>query len=458
MADEGRCSLIDLLNKTERDDRERPQIFKYGADGKLCTENLIGVFEYRTEAGIETVIIGDRFGPKKVANDGVEGEFLSFFAWAMLEKCWDDTPLWILKESRISGETNIFDRILLLKLAVQMEQAWKKGRFRIYRAFSCYDSRIRGQLDLPRKIRMSMGLDDGKMAYRVREYSEDNIYNHLFFQACLEAEKRHPEWMRRLRQRIPGFRLARQALERQNAGWSRGDTRSLLDGTKKKITNPVYRDYETLRVVARAVLKRTSHRSYPYAENGASFVTGVFLDVSKLWEDYLYKAVIHNSSCLAQNNADILGGMLNVRPDFWWENKRRVLDAKYRPVWGRILEKAQKKEQASEQDRKRIRDDVYQVLTYMLTLDCTHGGVIFPVKRKRPTAEPSADKKNFQHKGFRAVRKGSPSVSGNPNQSFGLIPFFVPQDEKMTYREFFKAMELEANKTHEELEAFFGTN
>lgn len=427
LVQEGRCSLIDLLDAAGKKARDIPQIFKQDADGALWTGNLVGVFEYRAGDGsVEQVVIGDRFGPREAANGGANGEFLSTFVWAMLEQCWDDTPLWLLNEFRSSGETTIFDQILMLQLASALERAWKKGQLRLYRTVSYYDCRVRGQLDLPRKIRMSMGLDDGRMAYRVREYSEDNIYNHLFFQACLEAERRQPKLMRRLRQTMPGCRMARQALERQNAGWSRSDTRSLLNGTRKKITNPIYRDYETLRGTARAVLKRSSHSSYPYAESGAPFVTGIFLDISKLWEDYLYKAVFPIKP-KAQLPVQTLTGIPDIRPDFWWEDKKRVLDAKFRRSWGEFLNNT-----SNTAMYEKIRDNEYQVLFYMLVLDCTRGGVIFPTKS--------------------VYTEWKQEISEKSKREFWAIPFTVPQSEE--YKDFCKDMETEVKKVRGKVAAF----
>lgn len=439
LAGQGRCSLIDLRGKTEDYCAKRPQIFQRDAEGTWWTRNLIGVFEYQTGDGsVEEVVIGDRLGPVKLAGGGTGGEFLSFFSWSMLNQCWDETPLWLLNESRSRNETDVFDQILMLRLAVQMERAWKKGRLRFYHTISQYDCRVQGQIDLPRKIRMSMGLEDGRMACRVREYSENNQYSQLFFQACLQAEWQQPKLMRRLKQNLPGFRMARQALEQQAArGWGVRDLRSLLSETRKKITNPLYRDYEALRGIARAVLIRTS-RSYCYSEAGAPFVTGIFLDVSTLWEDYLCRAVFSGLSSRPRtqgNNEEkigILDEMLYAKPDFWWKGERRVLDAKFRPVWGKFLKPA-----SLEKDRKKIRQDAYQVLSYMLALDCTRGGVIFPVKGGHSGQDP-----------YRKVR----AVNGSEEREFWLIPFFVPQTED--YADFSGAMLAEAGEVRNAVNQF----
>lgn len=441
LADQGRCSLIELRGRAKDD---RPQIFRKDTGGNWRTGNLIGVFEYRAGDGtVEQVVIGDRFGPQGVAANGAGGEFLWPFSWAMLEQCWDETPLWLLNESGARGETDIFDKLLMLRLAFQMERAWKKGQLRLYRTFSRYDCRVRGQLDLPRKIRMSMGLEDGKMAYRVREYSVDNRYNQLFFQACLEAERWYPDLMRTLKKRMPGFRMARQLLEQQASAWDSRDPRSLLYETRKKITNPLYRDYETLRGIARAVLRRTSR--YTYSEDGAPFVTGVFLDISTLWEDYLFNAVFSGCSgrpCTQGDNDKKLGileELLYIKPDFWWKDRRRVLDAKFRPIWHKFL-----KPGCSEEDRKEIRQDTYQVLSYMLTLDCTRGGVIFPVKGECSGQSPDRRVKRVR------------AINGSKEREFWLIPFFVPQTAD--YADYSGAMQAEAVEVQKAVNEFLADN
>lgn len=416
LVDNGRCSLIDLLGGAKREQKDKPQIFR---DGGTRTGNLVGLFEYRSGNGkVEKIVIGDRFGPKETAEDG----FLSFFPRVMLETCWDRTTLLLLNECGARGKTDFFDQLLFLRLAAQLDRAWKRGQLRFYRTFPRYDSRIRGQLDLPRKIRMSMGLEDGSMAYQVREYSEDNLYNRLFLQACLEAERRQPELMRRLKQKMPGFHMARQGLERQNTAWNCLDPRTLLNGTRKKITNPIYRDYETLRGIARAVLKR----AYQHVQTGTPFVTGIFLDISKLWEDYLSKAVFSGlPRPLEQGNngkgIPLLDGSSEVReikPDFWWKGEKRVLDAKFRRTWGG--------------DHRYIEDDVFQVFSYMLALNCTRGGVIFPTEFKKKTE--------------------SKKISVHTERDFWLIPFNVPQ--ATDYGAFCGAMEGEVGNVRKEVERF----
>lgn len=365
LTDSGRCMLVNLLDSGER--AEAPKIFRLGSHPQ--TGNLVGQFEYRDRDGgpIQQVVIADRFGPGTVAE---EDSLFSPFIQEMLHSCWGDLPFWLLNEPGGRERGDFYNRLLALRLAAQTSRAWKRGRLRLYRTVSKYDSCIQGRLDLPRKIRRSLGLQDGAMAYQVREFSGDNPYNHLFYQACLAIQRWYPLMTEDLFRRMPAFRMAFQDLAGQSGAWNRTDPRVLLAETRKRIVNPIYRDYETLRGVARAVLQRMGglHLQQTEVPDQAPMVTGVFLDASELWERYLVRRVFPVLPA-AQKTCPILGGRLNVRPDFLWPG-RAVLDAKYRPAWGRTLRQPWGED---------VRDDVYQVLSYMLALKCGRGGVIFPV-------------------------------------------------------------------------------
>lgn len=402
--------LVNLL-EDEEDRREDgpPEIFRKDAEGCVWTGNLAGVFEYHHDGQTEYILIGSRFDP---------GGNAGFFLRAMLETCWD-IPMNFLEEFRGNQTNAPYDFLLALRLASQLERAWKRGQLRTYRSSSLYDSRVKGRLDLPRQIRQSMGLSDGKMAYIMREYSTDNDYVRLFVQALLETEKRHPDFMRRVQQERSSFRLVRRELLQQVPVWERMDKHTLLARTKKRIVNPIYREYEALRVISRAVLRRMGGYQ-PQETDGAPFVSGVFLDISRLWELYLEKKVFSQlpsqlPSC--QKSVSILGDALKIIPDFHWKDRGIVLDAKYRPVWGEAAKRAIWPEE--------VRDDVYQILSYMLTLGCAHGGVVFPVR------------------GQSRELKFSRVVSGSDSRKFWTAGFAVPGGGD-GYGAFLAGMDLEA--------------
>lgn len=394
LTESGRCVLVNLMGSAKRS--EPLEIFRLGPNPQ--TGNLVGQFEYRDKdsGSIQRVVISDRFGPQTAEAD----HFFSPFVREMLRSCWGDLPFWLLNEPGGREKGDFYNRLLALRLAAQTGRAWKHGRLRLYHTVSKYDSRIQGRLDLPRKVRRSLGLQDGAMAYQVREISGDNPYNHLFYQACLTIQQWYPLMTEDFLRRMPGFRMAFQDLAGQSGAWSRTDPRVLLAATRKRIVNPIYRDYETLRGIARAVLQRMGglHLQLAGDPDRTPMVTGIFLDVSELWEHYLVHRVFPVPPEV-QKTCPILDGRLRVRPDFLWPG-RAVLDAKYRSAWGRTLGRPWGED---------VRDDVYQILSYMLALNCDRGGVIFPV-----SGSAGADAASLP------VSEGG--------GTFWRFPFFVPAE------------------------------
>jgi len=409
---QGKYFLVDLLDQSGQRKDEHPEIFREGPGSKLWAGNYVGVFEYSRDDRTTRVTIGSRFDPEN-------GE--SFFLRAMLEACWD-IPLLFLEEYRGNRADVPYDLLLAVRLAMQLEQAWKQGVLRIYRSTPMYDSRVHGRLDLPRQIREGNGLSDGRTAHVTREYSGDNEYTHLFLKALLEAEKRHPDLMRKLQRERPRFRLARRDLLQQATGLKHTDKRSLLAHTKKRIVNPVYREYEALRVISRAFLRRAEGYQ-SQEEESTPFVTGVFLDISQLWERYLIDKVFKQVSpedspwYYSQQERKILNECLTIRPDFWWKDRGIVLDAKYRTVWTRAAGGSPWPEE--------VRENVYQVLSYMLALDCWQGGVIFPASGQHREPRPYS----------------IPSRGGQ--RQFWCADFTIPSEETC-YEKFLDGMEQEA--------------
>lgn len=359
--EEGKCDLVDLLEPLPNRPRRSPMqdVQLIGDQGKgPQTQNYVGLFQL----GREQVVITSRFDqPGK-----------PYFLYYLLETCWD-AALLSLEELGSTYEKDLFDVMLVAKLAVQIQKAWKKGGLRQYRAFQHNDSRVRGPIDVPRHIRENLGLNNGSAAYRTRAYSLDNDYNVLLLQAVEAAERKYPALLRRLCRLLPELPAALRTLRQEAPGWAGVQRESVLRHTAQKIVNPIYRDYEPARVAARAILRRLGtdpvegHRRH-------SEVTGVFLDMDELWERFLARALLGDPEGAAQNDFLILKKHVKIRPDFWWREKGVVLDAKNREAWGNTAER--------ERWGKAVRDDVFQVLAYMLTLNCREGGVVFPYRER----------------------------------------------------------------------------
>lgn len=368
--DAGSCRLVDLLDEDARDDPSL-SIFQAHRDGTLWTRQYVGFLEYRDTR----IIISSRFDRTR-----------HFYLRRLLENFLGEA---LLALDGLTGALNqgFFDQLLTASFALQVQRAWTKGPLRAYRSFPRNDSHVRGVIDVPRHIRENLGLHNGRAAYRTRAYSLDNPWNVLLLQAAAAARKRNPALIRRLEGRLPEFRAALGSLALEVPGWERPQAGQVLDRTRRRIENPVFREWEPARRTARALLARMA--SDPFADSGTAAVTGVFLNMDRLWELLLEDALFRGAADgdIAQNSFTALGGQMGmiIKPDFYFPSCRTVLDAKNRPAWGETFtltkrfptDKAEQRRQR--RVRSAVRDDAYQVLTYMLALDCSAGGVVFPM-------------------------------------------------------------------------------
>lgn len=197
---------------------------------------------------------------------------------------------------------------------------------------------------------------------------------------------------------------------------------------------------ETLRTIARAFLIRQGDEVRTVDTNSTPFVTGAFLDLSQLWERYLLKKVLPSvEKCHYQQSIPIMNKNMRIIPDFLWEDV--VLDAKYKFKWGNTM----KLKRSNQNWTRFIHNDVYQILAYMLALNCAKGGVVFPV-----------DEKSFLKKcGISSMQdlksdKLQIPVEKQGGFTFWRFPFAVPS-EGSDYSTFRRAMDREAHRLNRQI-------
>ncbi len=430
---DGNCRIINLTDEKERAE-QKPEVFGE-ENGIWQTGQYIGLLEYEQNQ----IIIASRFD---------ETNPQPFFLWYLIES--------FLGESIISLESaggicqkNLFDELLIVRLAIQLQRAFQRGGLRAYNSFNRNDSRMGGIIDVPRHIRENLELDNGRMAYRIQAYSLDNSWNILFLQACAAARRRFPDLVRRLNRRFPEFSAALQTLAQAAPGWEESSQSQILRRTERSIANPIYRDWESVRIAARAVLRRMGARP---GKNGAPLVTGVLLDIDRLWERLLEDKLFSGAKKpFSQQSRYVLGGHVELRPDFYFPALGTVLDAKNRSAWGETLPSAgtSKSSQRAGGEKRpgcpregspegkwsemlnppdAVRDNVYQILGYMLALGCSQGGVIFP---SRTCREPVCD------------------PIGPPGLSFWRIPVCIPRAKE--YEDFRDRLDKELLRLREQV-------
>ena len=276
-------------------------------------------------------------------------------------------------------EDSVFDMLLLFQLREHLLEASKKGVYQTYQTFEENGTRIRGAIDFAKHIKLNLGLNNGKVAYRYREKTANNYLNHLIMSAYEYLKEKYPEMVvDNLDSNIDIFRVI--SLLKNETGYPQYDKRRLISKNLSPITHPYYTEYEQLRKTCLSILRN----------EGLSLFGGIGKDVSgilyyipDLWEQYL-ENILSTTGFVPQKTIKIIDRKFSSRPDFVFEENDRpymILDAKFKQVWEGIhfkedeiaLNKGTTKfENVSSDFDKCIRD--------MRSITSNATGVIFPVR------------------------------------------------------------------------------
>lgn len=417
------------------DDNRRPTVFKY-FQNDYYTQGYVGVIS----DGENKITIGSRF-------DSGENQYFLQYVFA---KAFDNSGK-IFEDMKVSGKSEAtWDLLLMIIFVNQLKKAMRRGVFRQYRQFSYNDSNVRGQIDIPRYIKYDVPAN-GKIAYNTREYTVNNYYNMLFLRAFDKMEKKYPSAVKKLISSEPEVKKVLSILRNDIPAWNTENIRQILSKTDRKIVHNVYRAYEPLRVTSRLILRNMGIDSYSDSRSG--IVSGVLIDMTKLWETFLEKTLlseIGDDSLKAQEIFYILSGNREIKPDFYWENKKIVLDAKYRRAWGDTLsEDGWKNDKVWKND---VRNDVFQVLAYIHSLRCMAGGVIFPYNDKTFDEIKGVYDQKLGTYGMKLENKNRELLKNEPY--FFRLPYIIPKDSS-NFSEFRQEMEKQEIDLKEKLKDNF---
>ena len=331
------------------------------------TQGYVGVLQFsipwkkepKKDPEQVTVEICSRF------DKGRESHFLMY----VFEKTFG-TRGKLYDEMRIPGyATKTWDLLLTATFVQHLHDALKKGMFRQYKEYERNDDRLSGRIDIARHLKQNM-LFSGRIAYTSREYTVDNPINTLILRAFDRLDRDHHALLRNLIAKDDVVKQGIQLLKAEVLDWQKPSEDTVLRDAERKIAQSVYRNYEPLRKTSIAVLKRMGVNAFVRSE---STITGMLIDMPKLWEEFLYNTIFKEytgaSGKYQQERYPILGGARFAEPDFLLREQSLVLDAKYKSGWGDSLTG----------DWSKLRNDVYQIISYALIFNCRFCGVVFPV-------------------------------------------------------------------------------
>lgn len=384
-------------------------------DGKRYTGGYVGVINLDIKGYSVTINFRSRFDKDE------QSPFLMYVfqkAFNAKGKIYDDM--------KISGSTDkTWDFLLMISFVHYLHDALKKGIYRQYQEFEYNDSKIKGRIDIARHIKTNM-LANGKVCYTTREFTANNPINHLILKAASYLEKKYRSFFNSLVTSDETVKKGIQVLKTEIEEWELLSERDVIKKSNKKIVQPVYKNYEPLRKISIAILRRLGVNNY---KSSSDDVSGVLIYMPNLWEEFLYKEIfskiLGTQKEYKQEPYPILEekksqeknskGRRKLKPDFYLEDKAMVFDAKYKSNWGEVY----KNELNGLNDwNDKVREDVFQVLAYMYALGCQYGGVIFPYQDSKLEECSEYDIKDNI---FKIGQK-------RENDEFCLIPVLIPKN------------------------------
>lgn len=398
------CGVIDLSHShLDSNDRKQLKFFEcHEKDGdcRLDTGNLMGALRFRdseTGEAIQVEVLS-RF------DDDENSENKNYFLNYLLSKAFDVS---IANDTVTANQPSLLNLLLDLLFVRRLGEAMNNGLLRQYKTFRNNDWNFRGRLDLQRHIKENVPLMNG-IAYVKREIDYDVPVNQLLLLASHIVKKRNPQLFEQNENARDAYRELSMNVSMPN------DVHKILShkDCKEPIVHPYYREiWEPLRRLARMILEE--ERWQLFQGNSEEEVFGVVFDGSWLWEEYIATVLapagfIHCVKGLSSNNNGSLlvfkSGARNFYPDFMHkgsDGRYCVLDTKYKRA--RV---------------NGVREDLHQVLCYLLLSGAKLGGLIFPPLQKEDRGDIGEDIVDSENGGWMAQKEIASPYSTNENKIY----------------------------------------
>ena len=283
-----------------------------------------------------------------------------------------------------------------------LKRAIRQGMFRAYRSFARNDDRVRGVIDVGRFIKCDIPFA-GKIAYRSREYTENNHLNHLIRHVIEYVRSRSN--IAYVLEKDEETRSAVRRIVDATTDYSYSQRRQIVMRNLRPVRHPYLTEITGLQKLCVQIL-RQDKISFG---NSESRVNGILFDAAWLWEEYLAAimppCVMHPRNKTKENAWSLYKDKrVNCYPDF--VGGTFVADAKYKYGGNGVL-----------------REDRYQIISYLHVMEKARGILIYPTSN-------SVNSNRYEKEGMLAGMGGE----------IGTYCFGVPQ-ETPDYESFNDAIE-----------------
>lgn len=331
-------STIDNSNDLDPDS----QIFT-SYNGKVRTGNIVG-FLKNEEAKIR---ICSRFYDSIYNNE-------DYFLRYLFQKVFNINVI----STNINTDNNKeFYDLLIYLFPIYFENALNKGIYKEYVTQSYNNANVKGTINMANHLKTNTPFQ-GKIAYKVREFSFDNKITQLIRHTIEKLQSDYDfdfSDMENIR-----------AIVQVTQTYSKMDRLKII---QENISNPVRHGYfEEYYLLQKICIKILSEEKLDFGEQDQE-VNGIIIDVAWLWEEYL--STLLKGEYEHPQNKNSKGGISlfvdkshTVYPDFYKTDKSKVIDAKYKNLDMRGMK----------------REDRYQIISYLHILKSRSAGIAYPSK------------------------------------------------------------------------------
>lgn len=329
-------------------DLDKDQKILETVNREIKTGNVIGFLG----CGQERLTISSRFSSKS------DDYFLHYLLQKVLNINLTSLDVGLSREERLY-------QLLIYLFPKYLEAAMRKGLYKEYQRFFHNDSHIKGVIDVVNHLKKNLPFT-GNIAYTTREFTYDNPMMQLI-RHTIEYIKNQKSLGRGI---IYTNRENITEIIRVTPSYKQADRSKVIRlNQTKPLRHAYFREYRKLQELCLMILNREEH-GLGYQEQK---IHGILFDVAWLWEEYVHtllpKDFIHPRNKEKKGGISVFSDReRKVFPDFYHQNHKIVLDAKYKKL--ELTEKGIN------------REDLFQLISYSYILEAEQAGLVFPSKEK----------------------------------------------------------------------------
>ncbi|MFS9274377.1 McrC family protein [Streptococcus mitis] len=338
----------DLKNSS---DLEKDQKIFETVNQKIKTGNVIGFLG----CGQERLTISSRFSDE--SND----HFLHYLLHKVLHINLTSLDVALSREDRLY-------QLLMYLFPKYLQAALRKGLYKEYHRFSHNDSHVKGVIDVRNHLKKNLPFT-GNIAYTTREFTYDNPLMQLV-RHTIEYIKNQKSIGQGVLDNLSTSRENVAEIVRVTPSYKLADRAKIIRVNQSKpIRHAYFHEYRKLQELCLMILNQEKH-GLGYQDQK---IHGILFDVAWLWEEYVHtllpKDFIHPRNKDKTDGISVFSSQeRKVYPDFYQEELKIVLDAKYKKL--ELTEKGIN------------REDLFQLISYSYILKAEKAGLVFPSKDK----------------------------------------------------------------------------